>query len=398
MDRNSNRPNTADALLEKLKVNLQRNADDKETIAAEEAAVNSAQGKRYTFRVMKRAEYLEKKRIADALASAADDADISDEDLEALLRTYLKDAPRSRTIVETVPDEPAPAAESAPALDLDRPLSREPLPFFEDTPIEVEPTPAEEAEHTASAPAGIAGDDDMLDALDDEALDALLSMLPDEAPAADSTAAQDEEAEDTADILSDAAADEMTDDDIEALVAALQTAAPAEEADVQDDAPAAEADPADSEDDLLQDDDLAALLAAIPDEESGDADTETDTDAPMSPDDIIGDSLDELLGAAPASKAPAAISDEELAAMLAAIEGEDSTADDDTDPGDLPEETAGDAAADAETALPDDLLDDDALLDALAALEDDAAPETDAAADTAEDVPAADRAFTSNGR
>ena len=398
MDRNSNRPNTADALLEKLKVNLQRNADDKETIAAEKAAASSAQGKRYTFRVMKRAEYLEKKRIADALASAADDADISDEDLEALLRTYLKDSPRSKTIVETVPEEAAPTAEPAPALDLDRPLSREPLPFFEDTPIEVEPTPAKEADLANAVPAEIGDDDDMLDALDE-----LLSMLPDDAPEDDSTAAQNEDEDIAAALLSDAAANEMTDDDIEALVAALQsTTAAADTADIrQDEAPTEEAAPAADEDELSEDDDLAALLAEIPDEEPQDADTDEDADAPMSPDDIIGDSLDELFGASPASKTPAAISDEELAAMLAAIEGEDRAADDDTDPGEMPEDmaedTAEDAAADAETALPDDLLDDDALLDALAALEDDTVSEPDTAVDTAdiaEDAPAADIAET----
>ena len=96
MDQNTKHPNTADALLQKLKLNIAQNDSDKESIAAEEAAAKQANGTRYKFRVMKREEYLEKKRIADALASAADDAEISDDDLDDLVRTMtalVKDVP-----------------------------------------------------------------------------------------------------------------------------------------------------------------------------------------------------------------------------------------------------------------------------------------------------------------
>ena len=125
MDHKTTSPNTADTLLQKLKQNIAQNDSDKESIAAQEAAAKQSHTTRYKFRVMKREEYLEKKRIADALAAAADDAEISDDELEALLRNYLKNIPAAAPIVEEVPAE-EPAKKPAPAdtvIDLDQPLS-----------------------------------------------------------------------------------------------------------------------------------------------------------------------------------------------------------------------------------------------------------------------------------
>ena len=199
MDQNKKNPNTADALLEKLKRTMEQNDSDKESIAAEEAAAKKAQGTRYKFRVMKRDEYLEKKRIADAFAQAADEADISDDDLEALLRTYLKKTPTVDPIVEAVPAE-APAAE--PVIDLDKPLSREETPFFEDTPMELD----DAAPMTVEAADTADGEADIDGTLSDEDLDALLLMID------DSTDAQS--TDDGADLLAADTADEAAAADI----------------------------------------------------------------------------------------------------------------------------------------------------------------------------------------
>ena len=46
MDHNKNYPNTADALLQKLKQTMEQNHSDKESIAAEEAAAKQAEKER----------------------------------------------------------------------------------------------------------------------------------------------------------------------------------------------------------------------------------------------------------------------------------------------------------------------------------------------------------------
>lgn len=372
MDRNStNRgANTADALLQKLKDDLVQNASDKETIAAEEAAAKKNSVRRYRFRVMKKAEYLEKKRIADTLASAADEADISDEDLEALLRSYLKDTPKTKPVVENtaeiiapepdvsadIPNAPEDVLESEiqelPKFDLDLPLSRKEEPFFEESAPEDIPVETVPAEPVPEEEDDLLSEDDMLAALLDFGL-------------ADSTAANATTANTTAE-----------------EIAAPAPAAPETSEILPEDI----------------DDDLAALLASIPDDEalfdeiSGDGannasaglpdvsavndlpdtglQTETAADDRMT-DNI--DALDDILGPLPA-KDTASISDKELEAMLAAIESEDDalTADfTETDSAgtedngmksfDFTEDTPEVAGDNADTVLSDAGISDDAL-------------------------------------
>ena len=157
MDHNAKSPNTADTLLQTLKQNIAQNDSDKESIAAEEAAAKQSHTTRYKFRVMKREEYLEKKRIADALAAAADDAEISDDELEALLRNYLKNSPTVDPIVEEVPAEEA-ATETAAAsiIDLDQPLSPEEAFEAEETvkATDIEETAGDSSETLAVEDAG----------------------------------------------------------------------------------------------------------------------------------------------------------------------------------------------------------------------------------------------------
>ena len=366
MDQNKKNPNTADALLEKLKRTMEQNDSDKESIAAEEAAAKKAQGTRYKFRVMKRDEYLEKKRIADAFAQAADEADISDDDLEALLRTYLKKTPTVDPIVEAVPAE-APAAE--PVIDLDKPLSREETPFFEDTPMELD----DAAPMTVEAADTADGEADIDGTLSDEDLDALLLMID------DSTDAQS--TDDGADLLAADTADEAAAADI---ITAAVTA---------------------EEDEAMQDADLAALLASIPedgddtDPEMTEAPADDTADAALTEDDFSAllASIDVLTAEAadaepqadtspaedgqPAEEAPAltadAVSDDELEALLAAIEEEE-----------VPE----DGISEDSTAITE--VSDDALEAMLAAIEDEAQPtdRTDGTADSAESADTADDA------
>ena len=351
MDHNTKNPNTADALLQMLKQNMAQNDSDKESIAAEEAAARQSLGKRYKFRVMKRDEYLEKKRIADALAAAADDADISDDELEALLRNYLKNTPQVNPVVEEVPAE-APAG--TPIIDLDKPLSREETPFFEDTPIELIDAAAD------SEPAGDNASADLLDTLaeDDLDLDALLSLIDETAePAAQPAAAEPA-------VTAQPADEALTlDDDFTAVLSALNVsdAAPAE------DPPAEPADSTAAGTDTVTDDELAALLAAF-DSETAD----TGTAEPVSAEPVISAAAD-----APGDGEAAvqdvvldddtdtldALIDDDFAALLASIP-------EDGDDGDIPEQT--DVSADflSDEPLPTDTVGTvtDAELEAMLAM------------------------------
>ena len=431
MDHNTKSQNTADALLQKLKQNMAQNDSDKESIAAEEAAAKKSHTTRYKFRVMKRAEYLEKKQIADALAAAADSADISDDELEALLRNYLKNIPKVDPVVEEVPAEqpraevtPTEAPAAAPVIDLDQPLSHEDAPFFEDAPLD------ESAEEVAL-------EADALDGLLDDDLSALLELLPEEmetsaeeaAPAKDTASFGmifDEEFSDAAavdtpvaaeaEVIDEpaAASEAVTDDELAALLAAIES----EDDDTLDAALTEEP----IEDDLLTlgdeeldtigesldaaDDDLAALLASLP-EDGDDTDevevtdmTETEAEAVSVP--VSDDELEAILSAmeeeaavtaenetvdAPAEPVHTAdaVTDDELAAILSAMESETDIADDDA-------LLSEDEALLSETELTEgtDLPVDDSLLDELAALAADAmegegdAAQTDAPADTAD--------------
>ncbi|MBP3919534.1 MAG: hypothetical protein J6I50_10255 [Clostridia bacterium] len=204
MDRKSNTPgsSTASSLLQKLDNDLKQNASDKESIAAEEAIAKSSAVRRYHFRVMKKADYLEKKRIADTLSAAAGNTDISDDDLEALLRSYLKDTPKNKPasgqsapaytsntpIPKTAEPTDTPAAiTSAQAADfpadstaspeqkttkkinLDQPLTSPKAPFFEES------APESVIDDTA---ASVPFDNQMHS--DDDDLEALLEMLPED--------------------------------------------------------------------------------------------------------------------------------------------------------------------------------------------------------------------------
>ncbi len=388
MDHNKMNPNTADTLLQRLKQNIAQNSSDKEAIAAEEAAAKKSQGTKYHFRVMKRDEYLEKKRIADALAAAADDADISDDDLEALLRNYLKKTPRIDPIVEEVPAE-APA--SVPVIDLDKPLSREDTPFYEDSPLAMDDAPI-----TADQPPV----EDDLDAITGDDLDLLLELLPEDASAEadvdlpseeDSAPAFDQTA--SAPVVLDDEGEE--DDDIAALLASIPEDGDEDMIDLAAEELTAEEETAvKTQEELLSADDvtdmeLEAMLAAIDEElpQTEDADSavtdlpsdsvfDTDDEA-LSPMDASEHELEAMLAAIDeeATQTPAtpdAVSDAELEAMLAAIEGEEAEI---TAPADAVQEHITEAPSDEIR----DEIPDDSFLDALAALADEM-PADDAAA------------------
>ena len=400
MDHNVKSPNTADTLLQKLKQNIAQNDSDKESIAAEEAAAKQSNVTRYKFRVMKRDEYLEKKRIADALAAAADDAEISDDELEALLRNYLKNIPTVDPIVEEVPAEKA-ATEAAAAsvIDLDQPLSPEETPFFEDAPIdetaeepvvlddvlsddELEalldliPTSDTEAADTATAEAA----EEVLSS-DDSFFDELLAAVTETVPAPTS------DIEDTADITEEeiSAVDAVTDDELEALLASFEH----EDTDTEALLAAEEVTKTAADDDLsdaVTDDDLAALLASIP-EDGDDGDfTEPETvpaEEISSAAEVSDDELEALLSVIEEEAAPTddteiaetaedapkdAVSDDELEAILAAIESENA-ADQTASDADLTETDTEDGGADLSAEISaDELLSDDSLLEELAAL------------------------------
>ncbi len=437
MDRHSNNSGmtAADALLQQLKNDLLLNENDKEAIAREEEAAKNASTKRYRFRVMKKADYLEKKRIAETIAMAADDAEISDEDLEALLRTYLKETPRVKPVIENtaeiIPVTPAEDREpsvSAPKIDLDQPLSPKEVPFFEELDAD-------------------ADFDDILDAIDvtadptEEALD-LADAEKDSRHAADIAAAADETVQPEADADEILADIDILDDDT--LAALLDTDFPEDMMEPADDkadailpediakpvhpeteiAPAPAATPVDRDEEeaaapLSDDDDLMALLASIDEEEDTFLDAfADDTPNPAAAEETaIADEtpIEEVL-AAPTAKERTAISDEELASMLAAMESEDDDialteegAEDDAFPTDkaLSDETDPMDAAltdddlDAVLAdIPDDMLDlspeDDFTADDLPEAlptEDPPAGEKSAAADATDFAPAADDEF-----
>jgi len=339
MDQKTNHSSTADSLLEQLKNSLLQNASDKDMLAAEKAAQSAAVTKRYTFRVMKKSEYLKKKQIADELAAHVDDTDITDDELEALLRTYLKQIPRN-PIVEEADDinterDTAPAKnESAPhifPIDLDKPLSEEEIPFFEETEDLAVEEPIQELSDTET--------DDM---------DALLSMLPDAFSEEDDPVIDEEEAlplseeddsilnalladEALSDVISEVSEDTTEDAEDSLLDAVLgdaeedmiieETAEELIEESVLD-SDIMEMESSDLMDLIKDTDDalLSVLDEALPDEEPPCADaagtnTVSDIDA------MVGSAFDDLLGSADSNTA-SAISDDELTAMIAAIEKE----------------------------------------------------------------------------
>lgn len=399
MDQNTKHPNTADALLQKLKQNMALNDSDKESIAAEEAAAKKSQGTRYHFRVMKRNEYLEKKRIADALAAAADDADISDDDLEALLRNYLKKTPTIDPIVEEVPAESL-----TPVIDLDKPLSHEETPFFEDTPIESEELSSDEIT------------EEILDDISDEDLNLLLDLLPEDetAASAEPTISDTVETDDTEvtepieesteiPVIPDTEDDSLTilfpassedskknktsanntsnfliidgiheesttaepeeDDDLAALLASIpEDGDDIEEAidlsQQQERVPDTKEPDEPLSADAVTDAELEALLADIDKNMTEDsfADEWTDAEAEPMPDDIHQETSQPQVSSE-------AVTDAELEAMLAAIESEEAIGE-----ADIAEERIEDEPLPND--VPSDLLSDDALLDALAELVD----------------------------
>lgn len=422
MDQNTKHPNTADALLQKLKQTMAQNDSDKESIAAEEAAAKKSQGTRYHFRVMKRNEYLEKKRIADALAAAADDADISDDDLEALLRNYLKKTPTIDPIVEEIPAE-----SPTPVIDLDKPLSQEEPPFFEDTPIESEELFSDEIT------------EDILDEISDDDLNLLLDLLPEDETAAaaeqtlpDAVAADaDELREPVEEPTVSSVTPDVTDESLSILFPASsenpqKDKAPANNASnfliidgITDESAEAES---------VEDDDLAALLASIPEDGddsedamdlsrqeiapsaqepdellTADAVTDAELEALLADiDETTMDSSSDVLVEAALDAMPddinqeipqpqassEVVTDAELEAMLAAIESEESIGETD-----IAKELTEDEPLSPDTAS--DILSDDGLLDALAELVDStAADDPDALSSAADNNTSADTAVT----
>ena len=377
MDQNKKNPNTANDLLQRLKQNIAQNDSDKESIAAEEAAAKQSQGTKYRFRVMKRGEYLEKKRIADALAAAADDADISDDDLEALLRNYLKKTPKIDPVVEEIPEEiPTETTASSPVIDLDRPLSREDAPFFEDAPMALDDAPLE----TDTTPADITSAEEDFDALAGDDLDLLLGLLPDEEPA---EAAIDTAVEEPVPAPLTVDEDIVDDDDLAALLASIPEDGDEEMPDLTEDVPAAEEAVTEAAVEMPSADDvtdmeLEAMLAAIDEDASpetafADAVSDTELEAMLA-------AIDENAVQTPASAD--AVSDTELEAMLAAIEGEDTEIADLAEP---VQESDAEKPGDIEDRIPDEIPDDD-FLDALAALAEDTPIDDAEAVDTAADA------------
>ncbi len=246
MDRKQNQNDSAQAaaLLEKLKLDLAQNAQKKQAMEAEAREEAPITGKRYTFRVMGRKEYLSKKQIADKISAAAEDAEVTDEELEALLRHYFASvkeeksdtdadtaaeptvaeeaalieetaaieespmieeigAPKEIAAVEALDvmeESPTEAAEAAPLFDLDRTLTKEEELFFEEVPMdaltEEEPTlEALTSEDPAEAEMLLTAE--MLDdALFEDILNAETDEIAEDAAIAEE-AASDDTAEDT---------------------------------------------------------------------------------------------------------------------------------------------------------------------------------------------------------
>ncbi len=356
MDRHSKKQNNvtgADALLQKLQKNLLQNADDMEAIAAEEAAVKRAGTRRYRYRVTKRADYLEKKRIAETLAMAADEADISDEDLEALLRSYLKETPRAKPVIENtaemIPVTPnnEHAEQTVRNFDLDQPLSKTEEPFFEE--LEAGDAIPTEVVSDGGILSDALFDDNLLGGLTEDDLITDIDMAAaEETVIADETEApgesDDEIAPDDAlaaflsddpleDTATDSAADEFADainvidaiDMIDSITDAPGDGAlPSGETEIDADVPQA-----DSED---ADDDLMALLASMDDGEDTffgafDDDSNTDEAAAVPEATVSGTEPDEAESEPVSSRmdydAHTAISNESLEQILASIENEE---------------------------------------------------------------------------
>ena len=289
MDRKQNQNDSvqAAALLEKLKLDLAQNAEQKEAMeaAAEEAPVT---GKRYTFRVMNREEYLSKKQIADKISAAAEDAEVTDEELEALLRHYFAsvkngegeetaDVTEEPIVAEEATDDAAPAEsivvddapvaeEAAPMFDLDRALTDKEEPFFEEMPLDAVAIDEPLAEELLDE-ADLAELDEAM--LDDALIDDILNA--DEAVAEDTPAEAADEASAEAEAPT---TDDLFEDDLSELLDAIAD-------DDTADAPVAEA--------AAEEKEVELPLTLLRKEE--DASVEDLTDAEL--DALVGDLFDE---------------------------------------------------------------------------------------------------------
>lgn len=340
MDRHSNNTSgmsEADALLQQLKNDLLQNEGDREAIAAEEAAAKHAATRRYRFRVMKKAEYLEKKKIAETIASAADDADISDEDLEALLRNYLKDTPRANPVIENTteiisvtPKEPK-TSEKAPKIDLDQPLSKKEPPFFEE--LDEEEAIETQAELSDDLIISLADELMLADTAETANADDIVVVETEDISVAVTEAESEAESDDEDGLL---AADPMLDDTFAALLDDFDDAPEAVEEFVSDDTQiaaddvSAEAAVAETDETVDEaDDDLMALLAAMDEDDASLFDQFEDVlsaETTAEPTAAAADTEDDeipLTITATNEHTNTSISDEELESMLAALEAED---------------------------------------------------------------------------
>ncbi len=340
IQKNESSNQMANALLEKLRADLEQNAADRESVL-QEAEKHKYPQKRYTFRTMKRSDYLEKKRIAEELARAADDAEISDDDLEALLRAYLTTSDKAEAA--PVAGETAAPATNAPAAaepvsvtvpDPDLPLTGEDAPFFEELALEMDletedayVAVTEEPEEIAETQEAVSEDplSFLADTEDADFFDALLAEV--QAETTPETAQENETKEQVLPTTTDAEAiptpavqeeakenASPVDSDLEALLASLPDdaldaiaaeTAPLSYAEHTEDTDITDLDAQDTDDSLLDD-----ILSAV---------AESDEKvAPPTEDTVSPHDLDALLGAD--SDTPPDFSDEDLFALLDEID------------------------------------------------------------------------------
>ena len=365
MERTPNTPAAsqaaAESLLRKLQDDLVRNASDKQAVEEEAALAAKQPVKRYRFRVMKHAEYEEKKRIAEKLAAAADNSDLSDEELQTLLRTYLKDskgfsgeAEQTETAAETVS-----AAESSSATETEEPeAAEEPEALTEpetaeETEVPEEPELTESAEPEAAVSEdGTSSIGDMLFSADE--LDTLLDGIdadgeidaegetaeaihvpeePSEAPEAETPLS-------SGDLSQRLSAEEQP--FVEELPMQVEDSAAESYSGLSDEELSAQLDAAfqealASEDDEDDDEEYEDVF----DEDEADEDEEDSSDALFAEVDLLGKLIDEAASGKPGSEKGAGderktdahdrmaengLSDDELAALLDSFEEKDTDA------------------------------------------------------------------------
>ncbi|MCQ2431375.1 MAG: hypothetical protein MJ175_02090 [Clostridia bacterium] len=410
MDRKPNRDDSAaaSALLAKLKKDLDLNASDKQSVAEEAAAQAAVPAKRYTFRVQKKSEYLAKKSIAEKISAAADDADITDEDLEAILRSYFSSLKETKAAAAEPADEPAeePAAETpvteeladaitddlleeiaALAPDSDKteaipaaeeiiaeaaakspqadtvivdpavPLTAEEEPFFEEVPVEI---PVEDSievpDEDIADLIGEIPDIDIETPAEESAAEIPVETVSVETVSAEISVPEtvteeipQENDEDLADLLAG-----LPDDAIEEITAAediaVEETIPPETIPPETISPETISEETVSDDEALAGADLAELLGenAVSAEET--VLTETPTTDTEEAEPALGDSLDDLLGEMTPGEGEG--DDEALAAMLAAVAG-DEPAGDGAVKADAASEEAAPAAENADTSAAD---------------------------------------------